>query len=37
MSTSYKPEIIEAQAQQYWQQARSFEVGEDPGKQKFYS
>ena len=36
MSTPYKPETIEAQAQRYWQQARSFEVGEDPGKRKFY-
>ncbi|NNF49718.1 MAG: leucine--tRNA ligase [Woeseiaceae bacterium] len=36
MSTPYKPESIEAQAQRYWQEARSFEVGEAPGKQKFY-
>ena len=36
MSSPYKPEIIEAEAQQYWQEARSFEVDEDPGKEKFY-
>jgi leucyl-tRNA synthetase len=36
MSTPYKPETIEAEAQRYWQEALSFEVGEDPGKRKFY-
>ena len=36
MSTPYKPEVIEQEAQSHWQQARSFEVGEDPEKEKFY-
>lgn len=36
MSTPYKPEIIEQDAQRHWQEARSFEVDEDPGKDKFY-
>ena len=36
MNTSYKPEIVEAEAQQYWQEARSFAVDEDPNKEKFY-
>jgi leucyl-tRNA synthetase len=36
MTTPYKPEIVEAEAQQYWQDAASFEVDEDPDKEKFY-
>ena len=36
MTTPYKPEIVEAEAQQYWQDAASFEVDEDPNKEKFY-
>jgi leucyl-tRNA synthetase len=36
MSTPYKPEIIEQDAQRHWEEARSFEVDEDPGKEKFY-
>jgi leucyl-tRNA synthetase len=36
MSTPYKPEIIEQDAQRHWEEARSFEVDEDPGKDKFY-
>ena len=36
MSTPYKPEIVEQEAQRHWQEARSFEVDEDPGKDKFY-
>jgi len=36
MSTPYKPEIVEQDAQRHWQEARSFEVDEDPGKEKFY-
>jgi len=36
MTTPYKPEIVEHQAQQYWVEARSFEVDEDPNKEKFY-
>ncbi len=36
MSTPYKPEVVEQEAQQYWEDARSFEVDEDPNKDKFY-
>jgi leucyl-tRNA synthetase len=36
MSTTYKPEVIELDAQRHWQEARSFEVDEDPDKEKFY-
>ncbi len=36
MSTPYKPEVVEQEAQQYWEEARSFEVDEDPNKDKFY-
>ena len=36
MSTPYKPEIVEADAQRYWREACSFEVNEDPDKEKFY-
>ena len=36
MSTPYKPEIVEAEAQRHWLEAGSFEVDEDPEKEKFY-
>jgi leucyl-tRNA synthetase len=36
MSTPYKPEVIEQDAQRHWAEARSFEVDEDPAKDKFY-
>ncbi len=36
MSTSYQPEIVEQVAQDHWAEARSFEVSEDPDKEKFY-
>jgi leucyl-tRNA synthetase len=36
MSTPYKPEIVEADAQRHWAESGSFEVDEDPGKEKFY-
>ena len=36
MSTTYKPEAVERAAQDYWQEARSFEVLEDDSKEKFY-
>ena len=36
MSTPYKPEVVEQEAQQHWEEARSFEVDEDPNKDKFY-
>ena len=36
MTTPYKPEIVEQDAQRHWDEARSFEVDEDPNKEKFY-
>ena len=36
MSTPYNPETVELAAQKHWADARSFEVGEDPGKDKYY-
>ena len=36
MSNSYKPALVEQAAQEHWAAARSFEVGEDPQKEKFY-
>ncbi len=36
MSTPYQPEIVEKAAQEHWAGARSFEVSEDPDKEKFY-
>ena len=36
MSTPYQPDIVEQAAQQHWANAKSFEVKEDPGKEKFY-
>ena len=36
MSTPYNPEIIELDAQKYWDDAHSFEVGEDADKEKYY-
>ncbi|NNF40429.1 MAG: leucine--tRNA ligase, partial [Woeseiaceae bacterium] len=36
MSTPYQPDIVEREAQQYWADARCFEVSEDPDKDKFY-
>jgi leucyl-tRNA synthetase len=36
MSTPYNPEAIELAAQKYWEDAGSFEVGEDPDKEKYY-
>ena len=36
MTTPYQPEIIEREAQKYWEDARCFEVREDPTKEKFY-
>jgi leucyl-tRNA synthetase len=36
MSTAYHPETIELEAQNYWSEAKSFEVGEDTDKEKFY-
>lgn len=36
MDTSYKPQEIEEQAQQYWLKKQSFNVSEDLNKEKFY-
>jgi leucyl-tRNA synthetase len=36
MSKLYNPESIELSAQKYWDDARSFEVGEDSDKEKYY-
>jgi leucyl-tRNA synthetase len=36
MTTPYKPEIVELEAQRHWDEAHSFEVDEDPNKEKFY-
>ena len=36
MSTPYQPEVVERDAQRHWENARSFEVDEDPSKEKFY-
>jgi len=36
MSTPYQPNAVEQAAQQHWANAKSFEVKEDPGKEKFY-
>ncbi len=36
MNTEYKAQEIEAQAQKYWQENKSFEVVEDDSKEKFY-
>ncbi len=36
MSTPYQPDSVEREAQQYWADARCFEVSEDPDKDKFY-
>jgi leucyl-tRNA synthetase len=37
MSKPYRPETVEKTARDYWEETRCFEVGEDPGKEKFYS
>lgn len=36
MSSTYNPETVELAAQKYWDDARCFEVSEDPDKDKFY-
>jgi len=36
MQETYDPAAVERAAQQYWQEQRSFAVGEEPGRQKFY-
>ena len=36
MDSTYNPKTVEAKWQQYWQDERSFEVTEDPARDKFY-
>ena len=36
MDASYKPEQIEQNARDFWEEERVFEVAEDAGKDKFY-
>ena len=36
MSRIYDPQAVEKTARDYWDASRCFEVGEDPGKDKFY-
>ncbi len=36
MSPEYNAQEIEAKAQQYWQKNKSFEVTQDPAKEKYY-
>ena len=33
---SYQPQAVEAAAQRYWNEQRSFEVAADPAREKFY-
>ena len=33
---NYNPAQIEREAQQYWNDNKTFEVSEDPNKEKFY-
>jgi len=36
MDQNYNPKDIEQQAQQYWEENQSFQVTEDPNKEKYY-
>ena len=36
MDCKYSPDQVEKKAREYWDNARCFEVGEDPDKEKFY-
>ena len=36
MDTTYDPQAVEREAREYWDAQRSFEVGEDADKEKFY-
>jgi len=36
MDNQYRPDQVEQQAQQYWEQQQTFKVTEQPGKDKFY-
>src|SRR5699024_4498168 len=36
MEEQYRPEILEREVQQFWQEQQTFAVTEDPNKEKFY-
>lgn len=36
MHDNYQPDLIETEAQAFWEQEKTFEVIEDPAKEKFY-
>jgi leucyl-tRNA synthetase len=36
MQERYEPALVEAEAQKYWQENRSFEAKEDPEREKYY-
>ncbi len=36
IDTQYSPQVVEADAQSYWEQHESFKVGEDKTREKFY-
>ena len=36
MQERYEPAAVEAEAQQYWDEQRCFEVSEDPAREKYY-
>jgi leucyl-tRNA synthetase len=36
MDAQYRPEIIEPEAQQHWEEKQAFKASEDPGKPKYY-
>ncbi len=36
IAESYNPQVIEAKAQAYWNEQRTFAVREEPGREKFY-
>ncbi|MDQ2695602.1 MAG: leucine--tRNA ligase, partial [Pseudomonadota bacterium] len=36
MDEAYQPHAVEADAQQYWQEQRTFRAVEDPGREKYY-
>ncbi|MEW8045285.1 MAG: hypothetical protein AB2805_02260, partial [Candidatus Thiodiazotropha sp.] len=37
MHKNYQPAALEAEVQAYWETEKTFEVEEDPSKEKFYS
>ncbi len=36
MDAIYKPKLVEAEAQRFWEQNRTFEVREDEGRERYY-